>query len=553
MPRRITVAAVAALIALAAGCSSSSGKHSATPTSGAASTPSTTSTSAPATSKCAPPAVPAPQVTPVPGTPSDRTLTGVDDARIRLHWFPLANPPAKGAPTVLMGPGWGSGGSTDTQSAGSHGNVTIKDLRDAGYNVMTWDPRGFGASTGTIEIDNAQFEARDVERIIEWIATQPGVELDAPHDPRVGMVGASYGGGIQLSTAAIDCRVDAIVPSWAWNSLRTSLFKADTPKTGWATFLYGVAAGRQLDPHIRSAEASSLATGTISAADRQWFIDRGPGDLVARIHAPTLLVQGTIDTLFTLDEAVQNEAILASHGVPTAMIWACVGHGVCLTDPGDLDRIEQRTLSWLARYLKGDTSVDTGPAFEFVDQNGTDYESGTQPYPLAPGTPITGSGSGTLQLVASGGAGAVHVPAGNHEALGGLVGPITPAKAANAVNVTISTGPKASVIAGAPTLKLTYHGTASGTRPERVFAQLVDPATGLVLGNQITPIAVTLDGKTHTTTVPLEIVTFTTKPGGSLLLQIVATTVAYAQPRLGGSVSLQASLTLPTTQLSARG
>ena len=33
------------------------------------------------------------------------------------------------------------------------------------------------------------------------------------------MVGASYGGGIQLVTAAIDNRIDAIVPTIAWHAL----------------------------------------------------------------------------------------------------------------------------------------------------------------------------------------------------------------------------------------------------------------------------------------------------------------------------------------------
>ena len=156
-------------------------------------------------------------------------------------------------------------------------------------------------------------------------------------------------------------------------------------------------------------------------------------------------------------------------------------------------------------------------------------------------------------MVATGGAGPAVVPASNHQLLGGLVGPISPAKATNAVNVTVSTGPSASVIVGAPQLHLTYHGTvATGARPTRVFAQLVDPTTGLVLGNQITPIEVVLDGKSHTAAVPLEMIAFTTKPGGSLLLQIVATTVAYAQPRLGGSVTMTAQLSLPASTLTAR-
>ena len=68
-----------------------------------------------------------------------------------------------------------------------------------------------------------------------------------------------------------------------------------------------------------------------------------------------------------------------------------------------------------------------------------------------------------------------------------------------------------------------------------------------MLGNQITPIPVTLDGKAHTATIPLEMVAFTAKPGAHLTLQVVATTVAYTQPRLGGSISFHdVKIELPT-------
>ena len=82
------------------------------------------------------------------------------------------------------------------------------------------DPRGFGDSTGLAEVDSPAFEAKDVSRLIDWVATRPGVELDAPGDPRMGMVGGSYGGGIQWVTAAQDCRIDAIVPTISWHSFR---------------------------------------------------------------------------------------------------------------------------------------------------------------------------------------------------------------------------------------------------------------------------------------------------------------------------------------------
>lgn len=56
------------------------------------------------------------------------------------------------------------------------------------------------------------------------------------------------------------------------------------------------------------------------------------------------------------------------------------------------------------------------------------------------------------------------------------------------------------------------------------------------------------DGASHTLTVPLELVVFSATAGSKLTLQLVASTVAYAQPRLGGSVDFAAiAVELPTT------
>jgi len=125
--------------------------------------------------------------------------------------------------------------------------------------------------------------------------------------------------------------------------------------------------------------------------------------------------------------------------------------------------------------------------------------------------------------------------------------PISPGRADNAVNVPVPIDAAANVV-GAPKVTLTYEGTSPpGPQPTRVFAQLVDEATGLVLGNQITPIDVTLDGASHTTAVPLEMVAYTAKAGALLTLQLVATTTAYASPRLGGTINFTAvNVELPT-------
>jgi len=547
MVRGTRAIAIVLLAGALAACSSSA-KEGAPASSSSTSRPHAATSAAPA---CIREPGPKAVATKVAGIASDWDLTSFDGAKIRLHWFPVPGTAANNrVPTVLMGPGWGQAGDTNTSAgaavgAGVVGAAPIASLWQAGYNVLTWDPRGFGESTGMVKVDNAEFEGRDVQELIDWVATQPAAMLDGQGDPRLGMVGGSYGGGIQLVTAAIDCRVDAIVPIIAWHSLTTSLYKAETPKNGWSSILIAATNGRSVDPHIPHAYQSSITTGVLDQDDRDWFAQRGPGDLVARIKIPTLIVQGTVDTLFTLDEGIQNYRILRDHGVPTAMMWFCGGHGVCLTDGGDPTRVQTALINWLGRYVKRDTKIDTGARFDFVDQNGTEYT--TDDYPVAAGTPVTAGGNGVLRLVADGGSGPARVPAGSNELLAGIAGGITPGPATNAVNVDISFDSPAVVI-GAPQLKLSYQGTTpAGVRPTRVFAQLVDKTTGVVVGNQLTPIKVTLDGKPHTLTVPLEVIAFTARAGSRLTLQLVATSTAYAQPRLGGTIDFtKIDVSLPT-------
>ena len=315
----------------------------------------------------------------------------------------MPRPPTRRRPSSWVPDG--EAGDTDTTgtSSGLFDFVTIRQLWNNGYNVSTWDPRGFGQSGGSAEVDSPAVEGRDMERIISWVATRPGVQLDRPGEPRLGMVGVSYGAGIQLTTAAVDCRVDAIVPTWSWHSLATSLDKGNITKNGWSGLLYAALAGRPIDPHLVVAHQESLPTGVIDPAERAWFVQRGPGQLVDRIRAPTLFVQGEEDDLFTLDEAITNYGILWDNHVPTAMVWMCGGHGVCLTNPGNTQLVVTRTLDWLDRYVKDDRSVDVGPRFTFVDQNGVTYSASE--YPLPTVRSITADGQGTLQLTAARGLG----------------------------------------------------------------------------------------------------------------------------------------------------
>src|SRR4051794_5888953 len=436
----------------------------------------------------------------------DATVTSFDGTQIVLSFHPA--PQGGKAPTILEGHGWGGSRETDPNAASDEvtGNVGVGALRKAGFNVLTWDSRGFGNSGGTVTVDSPDAEGRDVSALVDWLAQQPEAQLDKAGDPRVGMTGVSYAGGIELVTAPRDKRIDAIAPIIAWHSLLTSLYKEETVKGGWASALttLGIPTSRgRLDPHVLSAFTSGAATGTLSPEDRAWFDSRGPGDLVEQLTIPTFLVEGTADTLFTLKEAITNYGILEANGVPAKMLWFCGGHGVCLTGSGPKGHIEQAVVAWLKRYVAGDTSVDTGPKFEWLADD-AQWRSAAD-YPVTAGAPVSATGTGTLVLS----------PA---DAASGTIA--TAGRAINAVNVGV-TVPAAAQIVGEPRLGLTYSGTGAATH---VFAQLVDEQRGVVVGNQATPIPLTLDGRPHTITRSLEAIAASAPKGTRYTLQLTGGT-----------------------------
>lgn len=525
----------------------------------------------------------------------DVTITSFDGTKIAAHWFVGKGvKPGAPAPTILEGPGWSQPG--DSASGGGPGPGAlfgvpgIDNFIDHGYNVLTWDPRGFGQSEGTVQIDDPRYEGRDVQALLDWISTQPEAQLDqsctaskkkrkrhskrkrraksrvtcatSPNDPTVGMAGASYGGGIQLVTAAIDKRIDAIAPTISWHSLTTSLFPERNIKFGWGSLLVTLgiqgslpggaaspptAAGRQ-DPHFYSIFTNGLASGTVTDDDFAWMAAHGPGDLVDRIQVPTLLIQGTVDTLFPLDEAVTNlnqisdnpwrtasikakakkrkgkkrkkrRARTSVENVPVKMLWFCGGHGVCLTGAGPgSSYLDQRQLAWFDRYLRGRPDADTGPKFAWIADDAQLRSSDA--YPLNPAGQLSGSGSGSLPILPGQGSGAL----------------IFATQSPNAVNVAVAAPGRDANVMGSPHLDLTYHGTAA---PQKtwIYAQFVNPRNGTVLGNIATPIPVTLDGQSHSISPDLEMVAARAPAGGGYTLQLTATSSLYDLQRSAGVVT----------------
>lgn len=485
-------------------------------------------------------AAPAAPAAAAPAARTDVVVTSFDGTPIHTNFFPASGLAAgQQAPTVMVGPGFGLPGGRlpVTTTSTLIGSIGIAPLREAGYNVVTWDPRGFGLSGGEAYVNNPAYEGRDGSAIIDYIAAQPEASLDAPGDPVLGMAGASYGGGIQFVLASQDQRVDAITPTIAWNDLTSSLYKAGSFKSGWGALLcaegtalgqLGSLVGNQgaLAAPVRKACKEGLTyPNRLSAESIAYFESLTPDTMFTSITAPTLIIQGTVDTLFTLNEATRNYELISSTGTPTKMLQFCGGHGLCNSTAGP-DRITPAVLNWFSKYLR-DQPVDTGAAFEFIDQHGVTRAA--PGYPEATGS-LAGTGKGSMLLSPAAVSGAVVAAA---------VAPV-------AVNVPITSPAVTTSVFGAPQLTLTYRGYAP-QGSTHVYAQIIDKSrASLVLGNQVTPVPLVLDGREHTVTLPLEEVSYTVTSASRLVLQVTPATSVYALPKATALTSFTAAVSVPT-------
>ena len=273
-------------------------------------------------------------------------------------------------PAILLAPGFG-----ETKYAVA---PEAEYLARAGFAVLTWSPRGTGASGGQIALDSPDYEVKDTSQLVTWLARQPRVLLDRPGDPRVGIAGTSYGGGLALLAAAYDHRIDAVVAQSAWNNLASALFPnaaGGGPASGvfarqWAGLLFtqgsagfgaplpgpgsGVAAVRQhvlcgrFLPSICAMYQQIAQAGQATPAAVSLLLRSSPASVAGRMDAPALLIQGEHDSLFGLGQADANYQAIRRNGGPAAMVWFAGGH-----DGGDQQTgyVDSLTAAWFTRWL----------------------------------------------------------------------------------------------------------------------------------------------------------------------------------------------------------
>ncbi|MEV6774869.1 alpha/beta fold hydrolase [Streptomyces syringium] len=517
------------------------------------------------------------------GTWTVASATGSDAAVHREDRF-LSMPDAPGAERsgpVRIDTSYFTSGDTDTRrpavllAHGFGGSKTdlrerAEDLARDGYAVLTWSARGFGRSTGRIGLNDPGREVADVSRLIDWLARRPEVRLDKTGDPRVGIAGASYGGGAALLAAGHDKRVDAIAPQITYWNLADSLFPNDVFKKLWSGIFFttGTTSAGAMpngsapaigDGPARTAGAAarSLGCGRFEktlcemyervavegkpdARARELLESRSPSAVADRIKVPTLLVQGQTDSLFPLDQSDAAAKAIARNGTPVSVDWIAGGH-----DGGadENDRIARRTRAWFDRYLKDDESAGTGPAFRVSRTGGIDTTDGKAQlrgasgdrYPGLRGAPraieLTGreqsfgnpAGAAPPAISAVPGIGSLTQLSG----LGVGVSLDFPGQHARFDSARLTEGVR---VTGSPTVRTRI---SSDTGEAVLFAKVYDvgPDGQQVLpGQLVTPVRVTDAKGGRTVELKLPAIDHTFESGHRMRLVLAATDLGYASP-----------------------
>lgn len=313
-------------------------------------------------------------------TSTDQRIPVVDGPKDDQHltldttfFTPARRGPGERLPAVLLAHGFG-GSKDDTRAE-------AEALARHGYAVLTWSARGFGQSGGDITLDSPDYDVKDVRQLVDWLAKRPEVRLDAPGDPRVGVEGQSYGGGIALMAAAYDRRIDAIAPQITWYDLADALFPDATGKgaadgvfkKAWAGIFFtagasSTACGRFL-PSLCAMYQKVAETGHPTPEAIATLRRDSPSSVAGRIHVPTLLVQGQTDSLFPLDQSDRNARAIT--GAPVRTVWFQGGH-----DGGDPEtaRVRDLVTGWFDHYLKGGPPAKGG-GFTVTRSGGVDSSS----------------------------------------------------------------------------------------------------------------------------------------------------------------------------------
>jgi ABC-2 type transport system ATP-binding protein len=298
---------------------------------------------------------------------------------------------------------------------------------------------------------------------------------------------------------------------------------------------------------VCAAYQSAASTGTLTPEVRAVLDRSSPAGVLDRIEAPTLLVQGTQDSLFGLGQADANARGIAATGTPVKMLWFAGGHDT-QSDERDVEDLRGQIAAWFDFHLRG-AGEDPGTGFDFPAPTGlggaSQVQGGTRSlqadrYPGLDGADpvdraaVTVNGTTQPVVTPAGGTPAAITTVPGLGSLGAALGGAAveiPGQFASFASEPLEA---AVEVVGAPTVEL---AVSSPTGSATLFAKLYDagPEGGLTLpSGLVAPLA--LDGLSTDPTAPTRVqvtlpgIVHRFEAGHTMRVVVSSTDQAFALP-----------------------
>ncbi|WP_224370046.1 CocE/NonD family hydrolase [Hyalangium versicolor] len=293
--------------------------------------------------------------------------------------------------------------------------VQAQQFAEAGYVALSYTPRGFYTSGGSIDTAGPK-DITDVTDVITWTLAH------TPSDPaRIGLAGVSYGAGISLLGSAFDSRVRVVAAVSAWTDLQYSLLANETrhqqaagllalsgeltgnPSAELEQTLADYFANRNLDGIKAFAKVRSAAT----------YVDRinasRPAILIANAYGDSLFAPNQLADFFgKLTGPKRLELRPGDHAIPELT-------GI-LGLPNDAWTSVHR---WFDQYLRGvntgissenpvqlqirgQSTYESFPSWSALSTSTARYNLGEVHWWSSEGDLVTGSQAGWTSTIAAG-------------------------------------------------------------------------------------------------------------------------------------------------------
>ncbi len=425
-------------------------------------------------------------------------------------------------PAILATNGFGGSKSDFTSLAPAYAR--------RGYAFLAYSGLGFGNSGCKITLDDPDWDGKAGRQLVSFLggtkAATDGTRIDfvrkdGPGDPRVGMIGGSYGGQIQFAIAGVDRRLDTIIPQITWNDLAYSLgpnnhdFRSGvtyrTPgvtKLDWPLLFSALGLAQGFQQAVQNQDPSHLGacpnfpdqvcrslvttsvTGYPDEATLALLRHASVSSYISRIRIPTFIIQGQSDTLFDIQEAVATYRALRAQNTPVKMLWRSSGHsGGGIPGENSSTNLESAyesrlALQWFDYHLRG---VQPKPALNFSFlRDWVGYKGDAAPavgvtprYPAGPADTIFLSGTNRLSSakarVAAGSASFAAIPGAGGSGGGALVNAPVPDVPGTFASYDSTPLAKTTDVVGVPKLRIRL------SAPTFAQTQGANPAGKLVL------------------------------------------------------------------------